>query len=221
MRRKEIKDKQLIWDYLEWVLEIEPEIGLSLFIERQRGQELSKSSMSSSGERDKNQQEQVGVVNDLEHEEILRYLEGIENKLIPNQEESLESQKEEVWSNVFAYRERYLEFVVNLGENVDKYQTLLAELYIDTLFKIQDKDSKDDGILFPNIIVPRRKKLLTFLEEKQNYNPEALLEKVMGSWMFDEKIILLVKKKMYDEAIKIYVDSLQFQEAEDFCRKWP
>ena len=41
-----------------------------------------------------------------------------------------------MWSKFFCYRERYLEFVVNLGENVDKYQTLLAELYIENLFKI-------------------------------------------------------------------------------------
>ena len=72
--------------------------------------------------------------------------------------------------------------------------------------------------MFPNVINPRRAKLIQFLEDKQNYNPEALLEIVMGSWMFEEKIILLVKKKMYDEAIKIFVDSQQFTEAEDFCK---
>lgn len=37
---------------------------------------------------------------------------------------------------MFPYRERYLEYVVNLGENVDKYQTMLGQLYIENLFKI-------------------------------------------------------------------------------------
>lgn len=137
---------------------------------------------------------------------------------MPNDDDLLESKKEELWSKFFPYRERYLEFVVGLGENVDKYQTLLAKLYIENLFKIQTKKVIDEGILFPKIINPRREKLIQFLEEKQNYNPDALLEIVMDSWMFEEKIILLVKKKMYDEAIKIFVDSQQFQEAEEFCK---
>lgn len=94
----------------------------------------------------------------------------------------------------------------------------MAELYIENLFKIQSKDSHEEGILFPKVIVPRRKKLIQFLEEKNNYNPEALLSIVMDSWMFEEKIILLVKKKMYDEAIKIFVDNQQFVEAEEFCK---
>lgn len=40
---------------------------------------------------------------------------------------------------MFPYRERYLEYIVSLGENAenaDRYQTMLAELYIDNLFKI-------------------------------------------------------------------------------------
>jgi hypothetical protein len=41
---------------------------------------------------------------------------------------------------------------------------------------------------------------------------------VMDSWMFEEKILLLVKKKLYDQAIKIFVDNEQFLEAEQFCR---
>ena len=59
---------------------------------------------------------------------------------MPKEEDQLESQKEEIWGKFFCYRERYLEFVVNLGDNVDKYQTLLAELYIENLFKIQAKE---------------------------------------------------------------------------------
>lgn len=43
----------------------------------------------------------------------------------------------------------------------------------------------------------------------------------MDSWMFEEKILLLVKKKMYDEAIRIFVDNEEFTEAEEFCTQRP
>lgn len=86
----------------------------------------------------------------------MKYLSDFENKLIPKEEEILESQKEDLWQKMFPYRERYLEYVVNLGENVDKYQTILGQLYIENLFKIQDKNCTDEGILFPAIINPRR-----------------------------------------------------------------
>ena len=53
--------------------------------------------------------------------------------------------------------------MVQLGDNnekqVEKYQTMLAELYIENLFKIQDKNYKD-SILLPNLIIPRRNKLI-------------------------------------------------------------
>ncbi len=39
--------------------------------------------------------------------------------------------------------------------------------------------------------------------------------------MFEEKILLLVKKKLYDQAIKIFVDNEQFLEAEEFCKQRP
>jgi len=103
---------------------------------------------------------------------------------------------------------------------MDKYQTMLGELYIDNLFKIQDKFFSD-GILLPSLINPRRKKLIEFLNTCASYNASVLLEAVSGSWMVEEKIILLVKKKMYDEAIKIFVDNEQFKEAEEFCNQHP
>ena len=73
--------------------------------------------------------------------------------------------------------------------------------------------------LQPELIEPRRKKLKIFLEEKQHYNPTAILERINESWMIDEKIILLVKKKLYDEAIEMYVIKKQFNEAEEFCNQ--
>jgi hypothetical protein len=60
---------------------------------------------------------------DLTHEQILEYLNGIEHELDP----SLKKDKNDLnlmtktQSNVFPFRERYLEHVVSLGENSDRY----------------------------------------------------------------------------------------------------
>jgi len=156
----------------------------------------------------------------LTDEEILEYLEKIENLKMPDAESILESEKEEKWKDFFPYRERYLEFVCSIGENIDRYQTMLAELYIETMFKIQSKEYQD-GILLPSLIMPRRQRLMKFLEDKQNYNSASLLEMISNSWMTEEKIILLVKMKRYDEAIKIFVDNGKFDEAEEFCNQRP
>jgi hypothetical protein len=141
----------------------------------------------------------------LTHEEILDYLLKIEKAILPDMEYVLESKKEEVFSKLYPYRESYLEFVITLGEDPEKYQTQLAELYITNLFLIQDK-FYHDGILLPNLVNPKRQKLIKFLEEKDKYKPGVLLDLIEKSWMFEEKIILLVKTNSYDEAITIFVE---------------
>lgn len=79
-------------------------------------------------------------MDDLTYEQILEYLQTIEQKLESAQagELNLISQRAER-KMIFPYRERYLEYIVSLKENADnaeRYQTMLAELYIDNLFKI-------------------------------------------------------------------------------------
>ena len=63
---------------------------------------------------------------------------------------------------------------------------MLASLYIDNMFKIQDKELNDKGILFPDLINPKRQKLQDFLEDQKNYDPSILLEKVKDSWLTEE-----------------------------------
>ena len=73
----------------------------------------------------------------------------------------------------------------------------------------------------PDHINPTRIKLLSFLEEKSNFNPSILLEKVKDSWMVEEEIILLVKEKKYEPAIEIFVKNREFSKAEEFCNQRP
>ena len=47
-------------------------------------------------------------------------------------------------NEVFPYRERYLEHILKKGETVEKYETMLGELYIDKLFQDAAKDLEED-----------------------------------------------------------------------------
>lgn len=55
-----------------------------------------------------------------------------------------------------------------------------------------------------------RERLYTFLRDKSQYNAAYLMDKIKNSWMFEELILLLLKEKKYDEAIKKYVDKEKF-----------
>lgn len=46
-----------------------------------------------------------------------------------------------------------------------------------------------------------------------------LLDKIRGSWMFDEEILLLIKEERHKEAITRYVDKERFDKVEEFCVK--
>jgi len=74
-----------------------------------------------------------GAVDDLTHEEIINYLSKIEKLQEPKNKE-LMSERKDLVDKVFPYRERYLEYVLRRGEPTEKYETMLAELYIEKLF---------------------------------------------------------------------------------------
>jgi hypothetical protein len=44
-----------------------------------------------------------------------------------------------------------------------------------------------------------------------------LLEKITGSWMLEEEILLLIKEDRHKEAIQRYVDIGKYAKAEEFC----
>ena len=46
------------------------------------------------------------------------------------------SERKNLIDKVYPFREKYLENVLNRGESIEKFETMLAELYIDKLFEI-------------------------------------------------------------------------------------
>ena len=180
LRKSQIIDDKVVFKYLEWVLVKMPDIGLSLFLDRNAMNFKSSDggSLKSGGQDEKSQK--GGVIYDLTHKQILDYLEKIEKDQFPKDELNLTSQKEETWAKVFNYREKYLEYIIktaqdNKIEQNEKYQTELAELYIENMFRIQEKDQKGE-ILLPHLINPIRQKLIIFLEERSTYNVDKLLD---------------------------------------------
>ena len=63
--------------------------------------------------------------------------------------------------------------------------------------------------------------MIIFLEDNTTYNVDKLLEKINDSWMFEEKIILLIKKKRYEDAVAMFVENESYEEAEKFCLERP
>ena len=76
-----------------------------------------------------------GAVDDLTNEEIIEYLHQIEKLQEPKNKE-LMSERKNLVDKVYPFREKYLEYVLSHGESIEKYETMLAELYIDKLFEI-------------------------------------------------------------------------------------
>ena len=63
--------------------------------------------------------------------------------------------------------------------------------------------------------------MIVFLEERSTYNVEKLLDQINDSWMFEEKIILLIKKKRYEDAVAMFVENDNNEEAKKFCIERP
>lgn len=68
------------------------------------------------------------------------------------------SERKNLVDKVYPFREKYLEHVLSRSEAIEKFETMLAELYVEKLFEIQEKQFKDE-IYVPELVEPKRKKL--------------------------------------------------------------
>lgn len=102
-----------------------------------------------------------GVLEELTHEDILKYLGDIEAKYAPK-DQLLSERDTGDFKEVFPYREQYLETILDRGEPNEKFETLLARLYIEKLFEIQPAQVEEP--LLPDRDQPLREKLNKFLK---------------------------------------------------------
>lgn len=137
---------------------------------------------------------------ELTHDDILQYLGEIEAKYAPK-DQLLSERDTENFKEVYPYREQYLETILSRGEPNEKFETLLARLYIEKLFEIMPAQVDDPEMMLPDRDIPLREKLNRFLKTHDLYDTAELLKLVRDSWMKEEQINLLAKDEQYEHAI--------------------
>lgn len=117
--------------------------------------------------------------------------------------------------------ERYLEVIIeHRGIEEERFHTQLALSYIENLFRLfpketsysaVDKEKNSEQRLYSN-------KLNKFLErEKSKYNSSTLLEKIKDSWLLQHEITLYKRDKKHEEAIKVLLNTGNYEAAENYC----
>eukprot|EP00164_Ancoracysta_twista_P005194 GFYU01007098.1.p1 GENE.GFYU01007098.1~~GFYU01007098.1.p1 ORF type:complete len:881 (+),score=255.87 GFYU01007098.1:180-2822(+) len=112
---------------------------------------------------------------------------------------------------------KYLEYVVSQENSTEeKYHSRLGELYIEMILQLVDKRTSQPDIARtivagsePSPLGPLRLKLLQFLESSDHYNKRALQNKLAGSPLYPEYVVLLKKLQAYEAALNLLVYTLE------------
>ena len=126
--------------------------------------------------------------------------------------------------NVANIKEKFLEYFITTGGNSERFHTMLAEMYVEKLFKSLNKDSEfDQNTLKEGNLKNPIDKLDKLLKTSNYYNPQHILDTIKGSWLIDQEIFLYSKLSMHQEALekltKIGLEEKSFEKAEDYCTK--
>eukprot|EP01112_Ceratiomyxa_fruticulosa_P013612 TRINITY_DN3831_c0_g1_i1.p1 TRINITY_DN3831_c0_g1~~TRINITY_DN3831_c0_g1_i1.p1 ORF type:complete len:240 (+),score=42.88 TRINITY_DN3831_c0_g1_i1:372-1091(+) len=72
----------------------------------------------------------------------------------------------------------------------------------------------------PGLLGATRKKLLTFLEQSQYYNPERMLSRFPFDDLYEERAVLLSRIGQHEQALSLYAHKLKnFEMAEEYCNR--
>jgi hypothetical protein len=117
--------------------------------------------------------------------------------------------------------EQYLEYLVNVENNQDeRYSTRLALLYIDSLFLTEPylENPKIAYTWQDSSQSISREKLIRLLETSESYSPQAILDRISQSALYEELIHVYNKIGNYDQVFSILVWQLQdIARAEKLC----
>jgi hypothetical protein len=118
-------------------------------------------------------------------------------------------------------KEKFLEYYIENGCTNERYHTILAENYIEKLFKIKKSETPYEPQLLEGNLKTYVEKLDKLLKTSQYLNKNHILEKIEGSWMIDQEIFLYSKLNMHnsalDKLIKLGIDRNDFSKAEAYC----
>jgi len=118
-------------------------------------------------------------------------------------------------------KEKFLEYFIENGAKIERYHTILVEIYLDKLFKLKKADSSYDPSCIEGNIKKYYDKLDKTLKTSQFYNKNHILEKIKGSWLFEFEIYLYKMLGMHSEALEklvnIGVDQSDFEKVKSYC----
>lgn len=188
--------RELVEKYAVQVFEMRPDIGLKLFTEGSR---------NSSGN-------DIGFhpnpLIDMDVDAVINFLNNVQ-KSAKRREDKLE----------LTYEQKYLLKLCDIANCPEKYFTQLGCSLIDALYLTHSRKNKGWDRKDPTAkkVESMKGVLNDFLNNKSNYNPEILKERIgTDTWLTDEYILVLVKGGKPKEAINLYVQLEQFHKAFSF-----
>lgn len=118
-------------------------------------------------------------------------------------------------------KEKFLEFYIANNCVNERYHTILAEIYIERLFKMRKNDSSFESSLVEGNLKTYLEKFDKLLKTSTFYNKTHILEKIKDSWLIDQEIFLYSKLNLHNEAISklvlMGVSNNDFEKVEKYC----
>eukprot|EP00742_Colponemidia_sp_Colp-10_P005858 GILJ01006266.1.p1 GENE.GILJ01006266.1~~GILJ01006266.1.p1 ORF type:complete len:957 (-),score=149.06 GILJ01006266.1:255-3125(-) len=202
-------DSSLIWEFSDWMLKIHPAIGCRIFTGQPR---IDSSSVHPTDNRSKNRRNNPSPIPNgsvtpranLPAHDVLKHLLKYEQPSEP-------------------LVEHYLEHLINDTNNMEEsLHTQLALRYLETVLTLRPRTAPVTSATAPGsepgMLGVYRRKLLDFLQRSNSYHSSSVLEKVKGSWLTDEAIILYGKLQRHREALELLVENRSSDESvENYC----
>jgi len=118
-------------------------------------------------------------------------------------------------------KEKFLEYYIEHGAIIERYHTILVEIFIERLFKLKKADSPYDMSCIEGNIKKYYEKLEKILKSSEYYNKSHILEKIKASWLFEFEIYLYKRLGMHSEALEklvnVGVDQSDFEKVKNYC----
>ncbi|KAI3785289.1 hypothetical protein L1987_44405 [Smallanthus sonchifolius] len=113
----------------------------------------------------------------------------------------------------------YLEHILSINENgiSQNLQNEMVQIYLSEVLDWYS-DQMDQKTWDEKIYTPTRKKLVSWLQNISEYNPEVLLKQIPADALYEERAILLGKMNQHELALSLYVHKLHLPEmALSYC----
>jgi hypothetical protein len=118
-------------------------------------------------------------------------------------------------------KEKFLEFYIASGNASERYHSILAETYIEKLFKLKKNDSPYDPAHVDGNLKAYLEKFDKLLRTSNYYNKGHILDRIKNSWLMDQEIYLFGKLDLHKDAllklISVGVDNKDFEKVESYC----